>query len=250
MPPIAVLTWFFAHRLFPISRLVQEKKGHLTEATDEAVVGIEMVQAFGREDDVRTRFLGRAEAVRHETMRQATVEAHYLPGLLFAADARHRRRALLRRARRDRRQAHDRRVHALHHAAAPARLAARGARLDHQPRPARGRLGRAQLRLARGDRAAARAGASRGTLPAGQLGVRFEDVHFSYGAGAEVLRGVDLAVEPGEIVARLRPDRLRQDDAAQPAAALLRPDRRAGARRRRRHARRRRSRSSGARSRS
>jgi ABC-type multidrug transport system fused ATPase/permease subunit len=83
MPPIAVLTWLFAHRLFPISRLVQAKKGNLTEATDEAVVGIEMVQAFGREADVRTRFLGRAEAVRHETMRQATVEAHYLPGLLF-----------------------------------------------------------------------------------------------------------------------------------------------------------------------
>ena len=83
MPPIAVLTWFFAHKLFPISRLVQAKKGHLAEATDEAVVGIEMVQAFGREDDVRTRFLGRAEAVRHETMRAASVEAYFLPGLLF-----------------------------------------------------------------------------------------------------------------------------------------------------------------------
>ena len=83
MPPIAILTWFFAHKLFPISRLVQAKKGHLAEATDEAVVGIEMVQAFGREDDVRTRFLGRAEAVRHETMRAASVEAYYLPGLLF-----------------------------------------------------------------------------------------------------------------------------------------------------------------------
>ena len=65
MPPIAVLTWFFAHRVFPISRQVQERKGHLTEASDEAVVGIEMVQAFGREDDVRDRFgdrrRGRAE---------------------------------------------------------------------------------------------------------------------------------------------------------------------------------------------
>ena len=83
MPPIAILTFFFAHRLFPISRLVQARKGNLAEATDEAVVGIEMVQAFGREDDVRTRFLGRAEAVRHETMRAASVEAHFLPGLLF-----------------------------------------------------------------------------------------------------------------------------------------------------------------------
>ena len=70
MPPIAILTFIFAHRLFPISQLVQARKGNLAEATDEAVVGIEMVQAFGREDDVRTRFLGRAEAVRHETMRR------------------------------------------------------------------------------------------------------------------------------------------------------------------------------------
>ena len=56
MPPIAVLTYVFAHKVFPISRIVQAKKGHLTEASDEAVVGIEMVQAFGREDDVRERF--------------------------------------------------------------------------------------------------------------------------------------------------------------------------------------------------
>jgi ABC-type multidrug transport system fused ATPase/permease subunit len=38
-------------------------------------------------------------------------------------------------------------------------------------------------------------------LPAGPLAVRFEQVRFAYGTGAEVLRGVDLAVEPGEIVA-------------------------------------------------
>jgi ABC-type multidrug transport system fused ATPase/permease subunit len=31
--------------------------------------------------------------------------------------------------------------------------------------------------------------------------VSFEDVHFAYGTGADVLRGIDLAVEPGEIVA-------------------------------------------------
>ena len=61
---IAVLTYVFAHKVFPISRIVQAKKGHLTEASDEAVVEIEMVQAFGREDDVRERFGGRAEAVR------------------------------------------------------------------------------------------------------------------------------------------------------------------------------------------
>ena len=56
--------------------------------------------------------------------------------------------------------------------------------------------------------------------------------------GAEVLAGVDLEVEPGEIVAVCGPTGAGQDVAAQPAAALLRPDRRARARRRRRRARR------------
>ena len=54
----------FAHRLIPISRWCSAARPTSTEAADEAVVGIEMVQAFGREDDVRTRFLGQAEAVR------------------------------------------------------------------------------------------------------------------------------------------------------------------------------------------
>ena len=101
MPPIAILTFIFAHRLFPISRLVQARKGNLAEATDEAVVGIEMVQAFGREDDVRTRFLGRAEAVRHETMRAASRRGVLPPRPPLPAVARDRRRAPLRRPRRD-----------------------------------------------------------------------------------------------------------------------------------------------------
>ena len=83
LPPIAILTYWFAHRVFPISRKVQERKGHLTEASDEVVVGIEMVQAFGREEDVRDRFADRAEALRGETMRQASIEARFLPGLIF-----------------------------------------------------------------------------------------------------------------------------------------------------------------------
>ena len=75
-------------------------------------------------------------------------------------------------------------------------------------------------------------------LPAGPLGVRFEAVHFAYGGEDEVLRDLDLVVEPGEIVAICGPTGRGQDVAAQSAAALLRPDRRPRARRRRRHARR------------
>src|SRR5204862_6375168 len=38
-------------------------------------------------------------------------------------------------------------------------------------------------------------------LPRGQLGLRFERVSFAYGGEVDVLRDLDLVVEPGEIVA-------------------------------------------------
>src|SRR3954454_15311648 len=64
MPLVGIVAWLFAHKVHPISREVQEKKGDVTEAADESVVGIEMVQAFGREDDVRSRFGTKATGVR------------------------------------------------------------------------------------------------------------------------------------------------------------------------------------------
>ncbi len=200
MPPIAVLTYVFAHKVFPISRVVQAKKGHLTEATDEAVVGIEMVQAFGREDDVRERFGGRAEAVRHETMRQAGIEARFLPGLIF--------------------------LPSLGIAAVlyfGGRSAIEGTLTIGQftlfitlllqlvwPLEALGWI------INLGQRATAAASRSFAwldsieqlaepsqpvRLPDGPLTIRMENVHFSYGTGSEVLSGVDLDVAPGEIVA-------------------------------------------------
>ena len=200
MPPIAVLTYVFAHKVFPISRVVQAKKGNLTEATDEAVVGIEMVQAFGREDDVRERFGGRAEAVRHETMRQAGIEARFLPGLIF--------------------------LPSLAIAAVlyfGGKEAISGSLTIGQftlfitlllqlvwPLEALGWI----INLAqRATAAASRSFAWLDSieplaeparplrLPDGPLPIRLENVHFSYGTGSEVLSGVDLEVSPGEIVA-------------------------------------------------
>ena len=126
-------------------------------------------------------------------VRQARIEGSYLPGTAVPADRLDRDRPLPRRPRRDPRQPDAGRVLPLLLAAAPARLAARGARLDHQPRPARRRLRVAQLRLARADRRDPGAEQPRSTCPTAPLDVRFENVHFSYGSGSEVLRGVDLA---------------------------------------------------------
>jgi ABC-type multidrug transport system fused ATPase/permease subunit len=200
MPPIAILTFVFAHKLFPISRLVQARKGNLAEATDEAVVGIEMVQAFGREDDVRTRFLGRAEAVRHETMRAASVEAYFLPGLLFLPSL--GIAAVLLFGGRD--------VISGELTIGEFMLFITLLLMLVWPLEALGWI------INLGQRAVASAGRSFAWLdgiaplpepaepehlPEGPLRVDFEDVHFAYGSEAEVLRGVDLALEPGEIVA-------------------------------------------------
>ena len=87
-PPSALLAFTFGRKVVPISRQVQQLKADVTEAADEAVVGIEMVQAFGREDDVQARFADKAELVRDGVLRQARIEAAFLPGLLFLPTSR------------------------------------------------------------------------------------------------------------------------------------------------------------------
>jgi ABC-type multidrug transport system fused ATPase/permease subunit len=200
MPPITALALRFARRVSPISRQVQERKGDVTEAADEAVVGIEMVQAFGREDDVRGRFGGKAEAVRDTVLRQAGVEARHLPGLYYLP------------------------------ALSIAAVVFFGGKevIDGHlsigqfvlfetlllqlvwPLEALGWITNlAQRALASAGRSFAWLDgieplpepASPRHLPAGPLPVRFESVRFAYGGETDVLRDLDLAVEAGEIVA-------------------------------------------------
>ncbi len=200
MPAIAILTYVFAHKVFPISRVVQAKKGHLTEATDEAVIGIEMVQAFGREDDVRARFLGRAEDLRAETMRQAGVEARFLPGLIFLPSL-----AIAAVLFFGGRSAIDGTltigeftlfITLLLQLVWP--LEALGWIMNLGQRA----IAAASRSFAWLDSIAPLPEPARPLhLPEGPLTIRLEDVHFSYGVGSEVLSGADLDVAPGEIVA-------------------------------------------------
>jgi len=200
MPFVAVLAFTFGRKVMPVSREVQQLKADVTEAADEAVVGIEMVQAFGREDDVQARFGVRANAVREGVLRQARIEAAFLPGLLF--------------------------LPTLSIAAVvyfggldviSGALTYGEFFLFYQlllqlvwPLEALGWI------LSLAQRATASASRSFAwlqgiesipepgqptSLPAGQLGVRFEDVHFSYGSGSEVLSGIQLEIEPGEVIA-------------------------------------------------
>ena len=67
--------------------------------------------------------------------------------------------------------------------------------------PARARVGRPQLRLARGDQAAARARRPRSRCRAARSPCASRRCGFAYGGETDVLRELDLVVEPGEIVA-------------------------------------------------
>jgi ATP-binding cassette, subfamily B, bacterial len=199
-PLIGFVAWRFAHLVMPISRRVQAAKGDVTEAADEAVVGIEMVQAFGREDDVRDRFGGKAAGVRDMVVRQAGVEATHLPALFFLPSL--SIAAVVFFGGRD---------------VIDGRLTIGQFVLFNTillqltwPLEALGWI----LNLAQ--RAIASAGRTFAwleeveclpepehprDLPEGPLGVRFAGVHFAYPGEEEVLEGIDLALEAGEIVA-------------------------------------------------
>ena len=200
MPLIALLTWRFARLVTPLSRVVQQRKADLTEAADESVVGMEMVQAFGREAEVRERFRERAEGVRQSSLREAGVEARYLPGLTFLPSM------------------------------AIASVLFFGGRdvIDGNltigqfvlfnslllqlvwPLEALGWiLNLAQRAVASASRAFAWLDAVQplpeaehpAQLPEGGLDVRFEDVCFAYAGGSPVLCDLDLAIAAGSIVA-------------------------------------------------
>ena len=200
MPLVAILTYNFGRRVMPISREVQQLKADVTEAADESVVGIEMVQAFGREDDVQARFNVKAGRVRDGVVRQARIEGLFLPGLLFLPSL--SIAAIVYFGGTDVISGH---------------LTNGQFYLFYQlllqlvwPLEALGWI------LSLGQRATASASrtfawlqgietipetAEPAALPDGPLGVTFENVHFSYPTGSEVLTGVDLEITPGEVVA-------------------------------------------------
>ena len=200
LPPIGIVAYRFGHLVSPISRQVQARKGDVTEAADEAVVGIEMVQAFVREDDVRERFGDRAQGVRSAALRQATVESQHVPGLYYLP------------------------------ALSIAAVVFFGGRAVIEGDLTIGNFVLFETLLLQlvwpleaigwildlAQRALASAGrsfawlegieplpdpANPRHLPPGPLGVRFERVSFAYGGEVDVLRELDFVVQPGEIVA-------------------------------------------------
>jgi ABC-type multidrug transport system fused ATPase/permease subunit len=200
MPLIMLLTWRFARLVTPLSRVVQQRKADLTEAADESIVGMEMVQAFGREAEVRERFRERAQGVRASSLREAGVEARYLPGLLFLPSMAIATVLLF----------GGREVIAGHLTIGEFVLFNSLLLQLVWPLEALGWiLNLAQRAIASASRAFAWLDAVRplpepeqpAQLPDGPLDVRFEDVCFAYAGGSPVLCDLDLAIAAGSIVA-------------------------------------------------
>ncbi|MFZ1995366.1 MAG: ABC transporter ATP-binding protein [Solirubrobacteraceae bacterium] len=203
LPLIAYAAWLFGRRVAPISRAVQARKGDLTDAANEAVVGIEMVQAFGREEIIQERFAERATAIRDEMIRQARVEAvhlppvFYLPSLSVAIVLLFGGRAVINGSLTYGQLALF--IQLLLQIVWP--LEAMGLILDLGQR-ALASAGRAFAWLEEIPLLPEAPPDGAATVPAdAPVSVAFDDVHFSYSGGSEVLRGVRLRVEPDEIVA-------------------------------------------------
>ena len=197
MPLVGLLTWLFAVKVMPVSRLVQQLKADVTEAADEAVVGIEMVQAFGREDDVRSRFGVKARAVRDGVVRQARIEGTFLPGLLFLPTV--SIAVVLWLGGRDVVHSHLTLGEFFLFYALLLQLEALGWIINLGQR-ALASASRSFAWLELIDEIPEPTQPPR-HLPDGPLDLRFDEVHFSYGTGSAVLCGVDAHVRAGEIVA-------------------------------------------------
>jgi ABC-type multidrug transport system fused ATPase/permease subunit len=200
MPLIALLTWRFARLVIPISREAQQKVADVTEAADEGVVGIEMVQAFGREPDVRDRFAGKASAVRDVVLREAKVEGRYLPGLTFLPSLAIALVLLV--------GGH----YVINGTLTFGEFVLFNSLLLQLVWPLEALgwiLNLAQRAIASASRSFAwldgihplAEPTASAPLPAGPVPVRFAGVRFGYGDGDEVVRGLDLDIAAGEIVA-------------------------------------------------
>src|SRR5204863_6908138 len=195
MPPISALALRFARRVSPISREVQAKKGDVTEAADESVVGIEMVQAFGREEDVRERFGGKATGVRDTVLRQAGVEARHLPGLFYLPSLSIAVVVFFggREVIADRLTYGEFALFTTLLLQLVWPLESMGW-IINLAQPALASAGRT-LAWLEGIETLPEAAEPR-SLPGGRVGVRFEGVRFAYGDEGETLRGIDLEIEP------------------------------------------------------
>ncbi len=225
MPLIVLLTWRFARLVTPISRVVQQRKGDVTEAADEVVVG--------HRDGAGVRARGRGQRAlreRAEGVRDGVAARGGRRGALPAGPARScrrwRSRACCCFGGRDviDGRAHDRRVRALQHACCCSSCGR-----------SRRSAGSSTSRSARSPRPAARSRGSRASqplpepeqpaqLPGGRSACASRTSASPTPAARRCSAASTSSIEPGEIVAVCGETGSGKSTMLNLLPALLRPD--------------------------
>ena len=232
-PLLVAVAWRYSHVSHPVLRDVQQRLADMTTVAEESIVGVNVVKAFAQEDPQEARFQDRVERVFSQSVRATRQQALYLPALAFLP--------LL----------------------AQAAVLLAGGYLVTEGSLSTGAfvsfniyllmlvfplrmlgmwIGQIQRATAAGERIfqildepeeITNAPDAR-PLPEGGGRIVFEDVGFAFTPGTPTLRGVDLEIEPGRIVALIGNTGSGKSDTDGARSTLLRPDRRSRARRRRR----------------
>jgi ATP-binding cassette subfamily B protein len=199
-PVLVVVAWRYSHVSHPVLRNVQQRIADMTTVAEESIVGVNVVKAFAQERRQEEKFRGRTEAIFRESVRATRQAAFYLPLLSFLP--------LL----------------------AQAAVLLVGGRLVTDGHLSLGSfiafnvyllmlvsplrmlgmwIGQIQRATASGERIfevldepeEIRESPGAVALPPGSGSIAFEGVTFGYDPDRPVLSGVDLAVEPGSVVA-------------------------------------------------
>jgi ATP-binding cassette subfamily B protein len=199
-PLLVAVAWRYSHVSHPVLKEVQQRLADMTTVAEESIVGAGVVKAFAREDEREAEFAHRTERIFEQSVRAARQSAAYLPALAFlplAAQA----AVLL----------------AGGHFVVSGSLSL-GSFVSFNlyllmlvfPLRMLGMwIGQIQRAVAAGERifevldesADVRDADGARELPPGEGRIAFEDVSFGYGGDRPVLRGLDLDVPPGRVVA-------------------------------------------------
>jgi len=201
MPVLAFFAWRFAGRVHPIFRSVQQRLADVTTVVQENVSGIRVVKSFAREPFEKGRFGRGAEGVLTETMAARGLRAFYIPGMSFLPATSIAILILF----------EGRAV--VEGSLTVGEFTLFQLYLMQLVWPMQGFgmvVDQAQRAMAACERffeildtePEIQSPGDPKPLPEGPLGVEFRGVRFAHdGGGEDVLRGVDLAVAPGETVA-------------------------------------------------